>query len=322
MLKNKRKNLLVIAMIITLVLGSVSTAFAGFDNNTIGTSRPAGVYVDGVKLVESESAGMFWIDSSARTQAPLRLLGEALGCQVGWDGANYVASLTKGDTVIKVPIGQKYILVNDVKTEMDTVAGVIKGRTYIPLRAVSEALGLTVGTAPSGSMFNVLITSGSQTAQSGEFVGVKPMEAGYSKWDNIETDLPNFYAEAEKSGMEHSKESNGDYSVYGGQGYYMAVQLESGYMEIKSYINVAHPETSDKMYPIFKALMQDTLDPASYTAVMEYLDWFNAECVKRVGTPEVGNFIRQEATKNPILGNVKLGWYDMGDTLVFWNIRQ
>ncbi|WP_054403740.1 copper amine oxidase N-terminal domain-containing protein [Paenibacillus solani] len=79
---------------------------------------------------------------SGRVQVPLRGIGEALGAKIGFDGKK--VSYTKDNNQIVLTLGSKQALVNGRTVAMDTPAKAIKGRTYVPLRFVSENLGVPV----------------------------------------------------------------------------------------------------------------------------------------------------------------------------------
>ena len=82
-----------------------------------------------------------------RTFLPLRYIGLSLGVDaenIVWDGQT--ATLTKGDTEVKVTLGSKSILVNSVGTEMDVMPELVPpGRIMLPYRFVAEAFGASVG---------------------------------------------------------------------------------------------------------------------------------------------------------------------------------
>lgn len=82
---------------------------------------------------------------NGRTLVPFRFLGEALGAQISWDSAKNQASLKLNTTEVKVSIGSKAAYINGKLFTLDVPAESKGGRTFIPLRFVSEALGATVG---------------------------------------------------------------------------------------------------------------------------------------------------------------------------------
>ena len=81
---------------------------------------------------------------NGRTMVPMRAIFEALGASVTWDGDANCAYAKKGDTEIKVTIGE-YILYKDGwGIALDSAPMIISGRTMVPVRAVSEAFGADV----------------------------------------------------------------------------------------------------------------------------------------------------------------------------------
>lgn len=85
-----------------------------------------------------------FVDENDRTQIPIRALAELLDFDVSWNGDTLTAELIKDDTIITIKIGENHITKNGETIAIDTAARVINDRTYIPLRAVGEALGCEV----------------------------------------------------------------------------------------------------------------------------------------------------------------------------------
>lgn len=81
---------------------------------------------------------------NGRTLVPFRFLAEALGATVGWDANTSTASLNLQGSEVKVTIGSKNASINNTAATLDVPAEVTGGRTFIPLRFVSEALGAKV----------------------------------------------------------------------------------------------------------------------------------------------------------------------------------
>ncbi|MBQ7039773.1 MAG: copper amine oxidase N-terminal domain-containing protein, partial [Clostridia bacterium] len=79
-----------------------------------------------------------------RTMVPFRAIFEALGCTVSWDGENQTAIGMRNGRKIILPIGSLNVSVNDVAQALDQPAVIKDGRTLVPLRFVSEALGAQV----------------------------------------------------------------------------------------------------------------------------------------------------------------------------------
>jgi hypothetical protein len=59
---------------------------------------------------------------------------------IGWDEKTSTATIDVDNKVIKLTLGSKTMLVDNSKIELDVAPELINGRTFVPLRAVSEAL--------------------------------------------------------------------------------------------------------------------------------------------------------------------------------------
>lgn len=77
---------------------------------------------------------------NGRTMVPLRGVLEALGAFVGWNNLTQTVTVIKDSNKIILPIGSKTATVNGKSVSLDIPAEVIKGRTMVPLRFLSEAL--------------------------------------------------------------------------------------------------------------------------------------------------------------------------------------
>lgn len=86
---------------------------------------------------------------NGRTMVPVRFISEALGAKVDWDGGQRLVMVTASDgTLIKLAIGDKSMITEKsgvANTVIMDTAAVIKGeRTYVPVKYIAVALGLSV----------------------------------------------------------------------------------------------------------------------------------------------------------------------------------
>jgi len=83
-----------------------------------------------------------------RTYTPVRYLAYALGVTedgIQWDQDTKTVTITKDDTTLKLTIGSMALTKNSEIITMDVAPELIDpGRTMLPARWVSEALGATV----------------------------------------------------------------------------------------------------------------------------------------------------------------------------------
>lgn len=79
-----------------------------------------------------------------RTMLVARAFYEKIGAKVDWNGKDKSVTVTKGSDKIVLTIGSNKALVNGKEVTLDSPATIIKDKTYIPVRFVSEAFGYKV----------------------------------------------------------------------------------------------------------------------------------------------------------------------------------
>ncbi|MBQ9429046.1 MAG: family 43 glycosylhydrolase, partial [Clostridia bacterium] len=108
---------------------------------TIGSTT---AYVNGVAHTLDAAP----INRKNRTMLPVRFLANAFGVDndgIKWDGATRTATLTNDEVTIAVTIGAGEMLVNGRTVALDSPAIIENDRTYLPVRAIANALGVSDG---------------------------------------------------------------------------------------------------------------------------------------------------------------------------------
>src|SRR5579864_6495533 len=82
--------------------------------------------------------------ASGRVLVPLRGVFQRLGAEVFWDSGTQTVTADRGDTIITLRIGNNQAQINGQPTPMDVPAMLVGGRTLVPLRFISQALGSEV----------------------------------------------------------------------------------------------------------------------------------------------------------------------------------
>ncbi|NNG68281.1 copper amine oxidase N-terminal domain-containing protein, partial [Caldanaerobacter subterraneus] len=109
------------------------------------------INVNGKKIHYEQYGAMPYI-KNGRMMIPYRALFE-LGFglpenQVIWNGDDYSVTVIKGNTTIKLKIGDKTAYINGKPYTLDTAPELKLDRTFVPLRFVSEGLGYKVEWIP------------------------------------------------------------------------------------------------------------------------------------------------------------------------------
>ena len=79
-----------------------------------------------------------------RVMVPMRTIFEAFGAMVKWDGDSQTITAKKKSKTISMTIGNTDMTKNDETYSFDTAPVIEDGRTLVPVRAVSDMLGLDV----------------------------------------------------------------------------------------------------------------------------------------------------------------------------------
>ena len=98
------------------------------------------VQLDGRSLQFDQPPAMI----GGRLLVPLRGIFEALQADVVYDGPTRSIQATKGSRVVQLQLGSRTAIIDGRTTYLDVPADTVGGRTMVPLRFVSEALGADV----------------------------------------------------------------------------------------------------------------------------------------------------------------------------------
>lgn len=152
-MKRKLTSLLLAAAAILSLCAPAKAASQKVLALQIGSNRM--VQGSQVYQVDSENAAVVPIIQNDRTLVPVSQIVKMFGGTSSWDGENRTATFTLGEHRVKVIIDGTSCIVDSRVLTMDVPAQIINDRTYVPLRAVLEGLGLNVGYVASDQIIVV-----------------------------------------------------------------------------------------------------------------------------------------------------------------------
>lgn len=145
--------------------------------------------INGEMKSNLEGQGFIYKDT---TYVPLRMVSEALGKEVGWDGTTNTISIdtplniktssgstgtdspsvtstdTDGGSLIEVFYKQlKYKIQGKMKSDLEGKGFIYSDTTYVPLRMISESLGNEVGWNGTTNTISIGVTSTSPSTTAG-----------------------------------------------------------------------------------------------------------------------------------------------------------
>ncbi len=97
-----------------------------------------------LSLIDETNEGVVPVIKNDRTLVPVRMIAESFGADVAWDAETETVTITKDEDVITLSIGSDTMQVNGEAVALDAAAEIIESRTFVPLRAIAEALGKVV----------------------------------------------------------------------------------------------------------------------------------------------------------------------------------
>lgn len=161
-----------IATLLTASMAFSAAPIAMADDGDVEVSFKVG---DSILLINGNPTEVEtpYIAGEGTTLVPLRVITEAFGAQVGWDGATKTITLTYPDVNIVLQIDNIVAQVNDhSETLLEAPALSANGVTMVPLRFISETFGADVGYDSETSA--VLVTK--KAIDSSTVVGVTDMK--------------------------------------------------------------------------------------------------------------------------------------------------
>lgn len=129
MVKKLMKGLALLFLLCSLIVAQPSYA------------KDINIIIDGESLQTDQAP----IIHKGRTMVPLRSIFEALGAEVQWYPASGLISCYRDYTYISLTVNDTHAFINGNTVTIDAPPIIINGRTLVPVRVVSEALGANVG---------------------------------------------------------------------------------------------------------------------------------------------------------------------------------
>lgn len=126
----------------SVVLVGTLVLLAAMFSLTQAATPPAAirVTVDGTALALETAPQVV----NGRVMLPYRAIAERLGAQVSWDSRTRVVTVTKGNDVMRLTVGQTAATIRGNNVALDAAPVLLNGRVLVPLRFLGEGLGYRV----------------------------------------------------------------------------------------------------------------------------------------------------------------------------------
>ncbi|MFD0961629.1 copper amine oxidase N-terminal domain-containing protein [Paenibacillus chungangensis] len=274
-----KKRILLVLIMAVLVNGFALTASAASKPPTFVT-----VVMDGMKLWFPDAQA--FIDENQRTLVPVRFVAEALGAKVGWEAESRSVPIQKDTQSIRLTIGSNIATVNDEEVAFDTQAVMQGGRTFVPLRFVSEILGVAVEWDSKTN--TVFLTSTEQlngkTDPWGRLIRTTNLPKNAADYPYILADVPN--AMYEMVYPYHHEERYKVAATVAGQAEYSKQNKDIWMTRIKTFgslwLNVDYRTIDDSWaQALFATKMQNS--DGELRRIREYVSWVKENHIRIEG---------------------------------------
>lgn len=166
---------LVTTMVICADRQTYGIVYVGSSGHGIKYGVPAGqenIYYtnkdDAVKVMINNQLEIFDVEPQIindRTMVPMRKIFEDVGAVVSWDEETRTVTTTRkvsdnygvDETTVSLTIGSNKITINGQEHIMDVVPQIVGGRTMVPVRFISEALGAEVSWDEEKQLVKIVI---------------------------------------------------------------------------------------------------------------------------------------------------------------------
>jgi hypothetical protein len=98
------------------------------------------VYVNGEEVIFDDPPRI----EGGRTLVPLRAIAEAMGMPIDWDESTSTITISHDKITLKMIIGSSSPTINGELVPIEVPARIINGRTFVPVRFISDAFGSDV----------------------------------------------------------------------------------------------------------------------------------------------------------------------------------
>ncbi len=148
------------------------------------------VVMDGKKIWFPDAQA--YIDGNDRTLVPVRFVAETMGAKVGWEADTLTVPIERDGQKILLKIGANKAKVNDEDVSFDTKAIMSGGRTFVPLRFVTEVLGAKVDwDGPTSTVFISTKQDIGKVDQWGRLIRTTDLPKNAADYPYILADVPN-----------------------------------------------------------------------------------------------------------------------------------
>lgn len=138
----KHKIIGVWGLILLLVSTSVYASEIQYTALYVGSNK---AYIDDVQMqIDVDNPDVTVFVENDRSYVPVRFISESYNGKVEWVQEKQTVNIVFDNRIISLTIGKPEIIINGEVQSLDVAPVIRNGRTFLPLRACTEAIGKEV----------------------------------------------------------------------------------------------------------------------------------------------------------------------------------
>jgi hypothetical protein len=133
-----------ISLLLVISLFSVTTFSAELEYTALYVGSNKAYVNDVEKQIDEDNPAVEVFVENDRSYVPVRFISESYQGSVEWVQETQTVNITFTDRTISLTIGKPEIIINGETKALDVAPIIREGRTFLPLRACTEAIGKEV----------------------------------------------------------------------------------------------------------------------------------------------------------------------------------
>ena len=135
---------IIIALLIMCQVTNVGVSASDLAYTALYVGSNKAFVNDVEQQIDAENSNVKVFVGNDRSYVPVRFISENYDGQVEWVQETQTVNITFADRTISLTIGKPEIIINGKVNALDVAPIIREGRTFLPLRACTEAIGKEV----------------------------------------------------------------------------------------------------------------------------------------------------------------------------------
>ena len=135
---------IIYTLLLVLMMANLNVFASNLEYTALYVGSNKAFINDVEQQIDTENQNVKVFVENDRSYVPVRFISENYNGQVEWVQETQTVNITFADRKISLTIGVPEIIINGEKKALDVAPIIREGRTFLPLRACTEAIGKEV----------------------------------------------------------------------------------------------------------------------------------------------------------------------------------